>query len=81
MLHSMNLDLMRASARHHPDGRPMDPHEHHAHEVARLQHAARRRRILVLLHNVAHAFSRQRRAYSATYTLAQISKQAPPGSI
>lgn len=80
MLHTVDLNLMRATARHHPDGRPKDPHEHHSQEVARLHRAARRQRILVLLQKVADAFSRQRRAYSATYTLAPISKQTPPGS-
>ncbi|TAG09684.1 MAG: hypothetical protein EAZ40_18005 [Rhodobacterales bacterium] len=28
-MHSVNLDLLRATATHHPDGSPKDPHAHH----------------------------------------------------
>ncbi len=29
-MHSVNLDLLRASVPHHPDGTAKDPHAHHA---------------------------------------------------
>ncbi|MDZ4085558.1 MAG: hypothetical protein U1E69_02030 [Tabrizicola sp.] len=28
-MHGVNLDLLRATVAHHPDGRPKDPHAHH----------------------------------------------------
>lgn len=28
-MHGVNLDLLRATAAHHPDGRPKDAHAHH----------------------------------------------------
>lgn len=28
-MYGVNLDLLRATAAHHPDGRPKDPHAHH----------------------------------------------------
>jgi hypothetical protein len=81
MLHPINLDLMRASVRHHPDGRPKDPHEHHAHEVARLHRTARRMAIQALLGKIARALRlRRTQAYASTSTVAQVSKHTPPAS-
>jgi hypothetical protein len=37
-MYCVNLDLLHAAARHHPDGRPKDPHAHH-----RVEHIAARR--------------------------------------
>lgn len=34
-MHGVNLDLLRATAAHHRDGRPKDPHAHH-----RVEHLA-----------------------------------------
>ncbi|WP_431301046.1 hypothetical protein [Tabrizicola sp. BL-A-41-H6] len=49
MLHVVNLDLMRASARYHTDGSALDPHEPHRREVVlhlrRTRHAARMARL------------------------------------
>jgi hypothetical protein len=43
-MHGVNLDLLRAAAAHHPDGRPKDAQAHHkAAHRARLR-AARRAR-------------------------------------
>ncbi len=81
MLHPINLDLMHASTRHHPDGRPKDPHEHHMNDLARMQRAARRQVIGILLRKIAQAFRfRQRQPYSATSIVAQVSKHTPPAS-
>ena len=38
----VNLDLLRASAAHHPDGRPKDPHAHHRTDLLAQRRAARR---------------------------------------
>jgi hypothetical protein len=43
-MHSVNLDLLRATATHHPDGRPKDPHAHHTAEVGAQTRANRRAR-------------------------------------
>lgn len=41
-MHGVNLDLLRASAAHHPDGRPKDAHAHHraAHRAAQAEEQA-----------------------------------------
>jgi uncharacterized protein (DUF58 family) len=41
-MHSVNLDLLRATATHHPDGRPKDPHARHSTDCAALDRANRR---------------------------------------
>ena len=48
-MHGVNLDLLRASVCHHPDGRPKDPHAHHRAEHLAEQREARRvgRRIVL----------------------------------
>lgn len=44
-MHGVNLDLLRASVAHHPDGRPKDPHAHHrAAHLGALQAARAERR-------------------------------------
>lgn len=84
MLHPINLDLMRASARFHPDGRSKDPHEAHRRDHSLARRAARYRAIRALLHKVLQTLRRQGHPdpapYSATSTVAQVSKQTPPAS-
>ncbi len=41
-MHSVNLDLLHATATHHPDGRPKDPHAQHSATCAALDRANRR---------------------------------------
>ena len=40
-MHGVNLDLLRASATHHLDGRPKDPHSQHRQQLEELAHARR----------------------------------------
>lgn len=40
-MHGVNLDLLRATAAHHPDGRPKDPYAHHKAEHQSALEAAR----------------------------------------
>jgi hypothetical protein len=58
-MHGVNLDLLRATATHHPDGRPKDPHAHHRVELLAQRSAARSarhhhqlRRLLMLLRKI-----------------------------
>ncbi len=56
-MHPVNLDLLHASARHHPDGRPKDLHaQHRAEHIATLR-AARRGRWLVGLKRLRKALA------------------------
>ncbi|MES2914945.1 MAG: hypothetical protein V4753_07485 [Pseudomonadota bacterium] len=56
-MHSVNLDFLRATARHDPDSRPKDPHAHHrAEHLARLR-AERRSRWLAGLDRLRWAFA------------------------
>ena len=41
-MHSVNLDLLHATATHHPDGRPKDPHAQHRAELVALARCNRR---------------------------------------
>jgi hypothetical protein len=43
-MHGVNLDLLRALARHHPDGQPKDAHAHHHSDHRTLLRAERRAR-------------------------------------
>lgn len=43
-MHGVNLDLLRACTRHHPDGQPKDPHAHHRAEHLADLRAARQAR-------------------------------------
>lgn len=65
-MHGVNLDLLRATAAHHPDGRPKDPHAHHrAGHLADLDKARRARwqaalsRVLALAGRKHHAIKAQ----------------------
>jgi hypothetical protein len=42
MLYVTDLNILRAYARHHPDGRPTDPHERHRREATLQRRRARR---------------------------------------
>lgn len=42
MLYVVDLNIPRAYARHHPDGRPSDPHEGHRREATLQRRRARR---------------------------------------
>lgn len=44
-MHGVNLDLLRALAAYHPDGRPKDPHAHHLaeHRAVLAEESAERR--------------------------------------
>lgn len=55
MLHVVNLDLMSASARHHSDGGPKDPHDHHRRAHALHRHELRRLAINAMLRQVGAA--------------------------
>lgn len=57
-MHSINLDLLRASARHHPDGRPKDLHAHHRTEHLANLRAERRNRWRAGLDRIRRAFAR-----------------------
>ncbi len=52
MLHVVDLNMMQATARHHPDGRPKDPQEPHrrTHILARRQQ--RRQAVVAALHKI-----------------------------
>lgn len=59
-MHGVNLDLLRATAAHHPDGRPKDPYAHHKAAHLGALHAARAenrqsrvRRIVALIGKMA----------------------------
>jgi hypothetical protein len=56
-MHSVNLDLLHASARHHPDGHPKDPHAHHRAEHLASLRAARRSRWRAYLDRIRRAFA------------------------
>ena len=56
-MHSVNLDLLRASARHHPDGLPKDPHAHHRTEHLASLRARRRVRWLAGLERFRRVFA------------------------
>lgn len=81
VMHDVNTDLLRAVARYHADGRPVDGHARHAADLAAFRRAERR--------------AARRRAWAAlwralwpgtvgdqscTSTVAQVSKQTPPAS-
>jgi hypothetical protein len=51
-MHSVNLDLLRATAVHHSDGRPKDPHARHRAEHLSGLRAARRARWLAVIARV-----------------------------
>ena len=51
-MHGVNLDLLSATAAHHPDGRPKDPHAHHRADVLDLARAAQHARWRASLHRV-----------------------------
>lgn len=38
---NVNLDLLRATSAHHPDGSPKDRHAHHRAEIGRLARSSR----------------------------------------
>lgn len=84
VLHSINLDLLRASTCHHPDGCLKDPHEAHRRDHILVRRAARRLAIRALLHKVLQTLRRSNIShpapYSATSTVAQVSKQTPPAN-
>jgi hypothetical protein len=48
-MHGINLDLLRATAAHHPDGRPKDPHARHRAEHLEVLRSARKARFLAVL--------------------------------
>lgn len=81
MLHPMNLDLMRAQARHHPDGHPIDAHEHHRREHIAQRRMVRRQRFVMILRVMLQVFRVSAlQGHSTTSTVAQVSKQTPPAS-
>lgn len=60
-MHGVNLDLLRATVAHHPDGRPKDRHAHHRVEhlaTLKAERTAVRQgtvaRILALVRKAAH---------------------------
>ncbi len=53
-MQSVNPDLLRAFARHHPDGRPKDPHAHHGQDHRARLRAARRLRLRAWLARLVH---------------------------
>ncbi len=57
MLHVVNLDLMHASARHHPDGQPKDPHEGHRRDLILQRRAARQEALRAGLHMFGQGLS------------------------
>jgi hypothetical protein len=59
-MHGVNIDLLRASVRHHPDGRPKDPHAHHRAEHLAEQRAMRRNRWLAALASLTTPLRRTR---------------------
>jgi len=59
-MHGVNLDLLRASAPCHPDGRPKDPHAHHRAEHLAARQAARALRRQSLLLRLISLFPRPR---------------------
>jgi hypothetical protein len=62
MLHVVDLNLMRASARHHPDGRPKDPHEAHRRDHILQRRLAQRLALLGLLRRVLLRLTGRQRA-------------------
>ena len=52
-MHGVNLDLLRATAAHHSDGRPKDPHAHHRAEHLTVLRNARKARVLAVLATLA----------------------------
>jgi hypothetical protein len=56
-MHSVNLDLLRASARHHPDGLSKDLHAHHRAEHLAILRAERRSRWLAGLDRFRRIFA------------------------
>jgi hypothetical protein len=57
-VNSVNLDLLRAMATHHPDGRPKDPHAHHQAEAEALIRQRHRDRWLQRLARLSRVFRR-----------------------
>jgi hypothetical protein len=57
-VNSVNLDLLRAMATYHPDGRPKDPHAHHRAEAEALIRQCRRDRWLQRFRRLLHVFRR-----------------------
>jgi muconolactone delta-isomerase len=55
-VNSLNLDLLRAMATHHPDGRPKDPHAHYRAEVKAQIRQRRRDRWLQRLWRLSPVF-------------------------
>ena len=84
MLHPVNLDLMRASARYHPDGRPKDPDGADRRDHILTRRANRRQAIRAIFSKILQSLRRAKQPalsrYSATSTVAQDSKQTPPAS-
>ncbi|MBA3911534.1 MAG: hypothetical protein C0524_17060 [Rhodobacter sp.] len=58
---SVNLDLLRASAHHHPGGAPKDAHAHHRSDHLSALRAARRARRLLLLDRLRRFLNRSAR--------------------
>jgi|GEM_PF-1442435 len=53
-MYGVNLDLLRATARHHPDGRPKDPHAHHRAEHLAVLRSTRSAWVLAVLAGLAN---------------------------
>lgn len=58
MLHVVDLSMMLASVRHHPDGRPKDPHEAHRRDHILLRRQVRRQALLALIKRIGRTFGR-----------------------
>jgi hypothetical protein len=59
-MHSVNLDLLRATARHFPDGQPKDPHAHHRAEHLAARRATRQDRWRAALASLTAPFAKVR---------------------
>jgi hypothetical protein len=57
MLHVVDLNLMQATARHHPDGRPKDVHEVHRRDHILLRRQVRRQALFAVLNKIDGALS------------------------
>jgi hypothetical protein len=59
-MNGINLDLLRASAAHHPDGQPKDPHAHHRAEHLASLRTERRARWMATLARILAGMRRAR---------------------
>lgn len=58
MLHVVDLNMMHASARHHSDGRPKDPHEAHRRDHILHLRAVRWQALRALLRGIGNVLGR-----------------------